>query len=205
MTILFVALISIVSILAFNNKGLFYKLQFNPYQIVHRKQFYRVFSHVLVHADWTHLIVNMLVLYSFGRNVEFQLKYYSNAGFIDNPMLIYAVFLFLGMIVSSISTLLKNKNNPQYNSVGASGVVSAVVFMSIFFSPLDKIYFYLLIPIPGIAFGALYLIYTQYMNKKNSDNINHDAHFYGALFGFIFPILLNFDFINEFLKAFHII
>ena len=205
MTIIFVAIISIVSIVAFNNKTFFYKLQFNPYQAYHRKQWYRIFSHVLLHADWTHLIVNMLVLFSFGRNVEYQLSYYSKQGLIENPILIYITFFILSILIASIPTLIKHKNNYNYNAVGASGAVSAVVFMSIFFSPLDKIYFYLLIPIPGIIFGFLYLLYTQYMNKRNMDNINHDAHFYGAIFGFIFPVILNFEFIKEFLKGVHII
>ena len=77
-----------------------------------------------------------------------------------------------------------------YSAVGASGAVSAVVFTYIFFAPLEKIYFYMVLPIPGIVFGVLYLVYSSYMSRRNSDNINHSAHFWGAVVGFVFPILL---------------
>jgi membrane associated rhomboid family serine protease len=75
--------------------------------------------------------------------------------------------------------------------VGASGAVSAVVFTSIFFRPLDNLYIMGILPIPAIIFGVAYLVYSHYMSKMSSDNINHDAHFIGAVFGFIYPLLLD--------------
>jgi membrane associated rhomboid family serine protease len=75
--------------------------------------------------------------------------------------------------------------------VGASGAVSAVVFTYILFDPLGKLtLFPIPIGIPSIIFGVLYLIYSAYMGKKNIDNIGHDAHFWGAVFGFVFTIAL---------------
>lgn len=94
------------------------------------------------------------------------------------------------MIMATITTVYRQKDNIWYNSVGASGAVSAVVFTSIFFQPTASIYFYAVIPIPGIVFGVLYLAYSHFMSKRGGDNINHDAHFIGAVFGFIFPVFL---------------
>jgi membrane associated rhomboid family serine protease len=96
-------------------------------------------------------------------------------------------------------SIFKHKNNPYYSAVGASGAVMAVVFTTIFFDPWNKLWFFGVIPIPGIVFGILYLAYSVYMGKKNADNIGHDAHFTGAIFGFIFPILINFQLVSIFL------
>jgi len=94
------------------------------------------------------------------------------------------------LIISSTTTLIKYRSEPYYNAVGASGAVSAFVFASIFFSPWQTLLFYF-IPIPGIVFGVLYLIYSNYMSRKDRDHINHDAHFLGAVFGFLYPVLMD--------------
>jgi membrane associated rhomboid family serine protease len=94
------------------------------------------------------------------------------------------------IVLSSVTTVTRYRNTPEYSSIGASGAVSAVLFTYIFFAPLQKIYFYAVLPIPGILFGVLYLGYSSYMGRRNSDNINHAAHFWGAVVGFLFPLLL---------------
>ena len=94
-------------------------------------------------------------------------------------------------MLSVLPSFGKHKDDPAYNAVGASGAVSAVVFASILFVPLGKIYlFFVPIGIPAFIFGGLYLIYSAYMAKRAKDNIGHDAHFWGALFGIVFTIAL---------------
>lgn len=199
MTILIIVITSLISVLAFNNRTLLFRLQFNAYQIFHRKEFYRLLTHGFVHANWWHLIINMLVLYFFGSYVEQTLRMLAIEGFLKLPLLIYlAMYLFAIMFASTIS-LFKFKDNPMYNAVGASGAVSAVVFFMIFFEPWEKIYLYGILGIPGIIFGGLYLIYSQYMSRRGSDNINHDAHFLGAVFGFVFPLFIDLSLIRHFL------
>jgi len=105
----------------------------------------------------------------------------------------------LAIGASSIVSLVKHKDNPNYNALGASGAVSAVVFACIFFAPLEEILFFGVIPVPGILFGIGYLWYSWYMGKKNVDNVGHDAHFYGAIFGFIFPLILRPELIHQFI------
>ncbi len=202
MTLIIVIVTSVISILAFYSENLMSRLIFNPYQVVHRKEWWRLLSHGFLHADWVHLIVNMLVLYSFGRNVESWINQLTVEDYIKSPILTYSLLYFGGIIISTVPTLIKQRNNYMYNSVGASGAVSAVVFTSIFFSPMDKIYFFGAIPIPGIIFAVIYLIYSSYMSRRGKDNINHDAHFAGAVFGFIFPVFIDFDMISHFVNAF---
>ncbi len=199
MTYILVALTALVSIPAFNNNEWFLKLQFNAYQIYHRKEFYRLFTHGLLHASWMHLIVNMLVLIFFGPNVEKYLQYILGPNLQPLSHLIYILFYFGAVIIASISSLFRHKDDVWYNAVGASGAVSAVLFFFIFMNPWELLYLYGIIPIPGIISGVLYLIYSHYMSRKGTDHINHDAHISGAIFGFIFPLLINFRLIFYFM------
>ncbi|MBL7111507.1 MAG: rhomboid family intramembrane serine protease [Bacteroidales bacterium] len=202
MTIFIIIITVAVSVLAFYQDGIMSRLLFNPYQVFHRKEIHRMITHGFLHADWVHLAINMIVLYSFGRNVEAWMGQLKVEGLINNPLIVYGILYFGGIIISSLITLFRHRNNIHYNSVGASGAVSAVIFTSIFFSPLDRIYFFGVVPIPGILFGVIYLIYCSYMSRKSTDNINHDAHFAGAVFGFVFPAFIDFRLIEHFLGAF---
>ena len=176
----------LVSYIAFSNRQLLEKLQFNAAQIVHRQQYYRLLSHALLHAGWSHLFVNMFVLFFFGTAVEQYFKYYFGrmAG-------AYFLLLYIGgTLFSNLWSLYKHRNNYYYNAIGASGAVAAVLFTFIFLNPWEKVYFFGIIPIPGIIFAGLYLLYSYQMSKKEIDNVAHDAHFLGAVFGFILPALL---------------
>lgn len=174
----------VVSIACFSNGSLFNKLSYSPYRMVHANEWYRIISHGFVHADWVHLFVNMFTFLSFGQYVE---KFFSYMGFSGGS---FILLYFGGMIAASLYDLWKYRDNRYYTSIGASGAVSAVLFTAIFLNPWDKIYLFAAIPIPGIVFGFVYLWYCQYMAKRGGDNINHNAHFYGAVYGFVFPILL---------------
>lgn len=198
LTYLIIAATFVISIICFNNNQLFNKLSLKPYRIIHAKEWYRIITHGFVHADWMHLLVNMFTFWSFGQYMEHAFQY---LGFgIWDFLLLY----FGGMIVASISDLIKYRNTSWYTSIGASGAVSAVLFSAIFLNPWDKILLFAAIPIPGILFGVLYLFYCQYMARRGGDNINHNAHFYGAIYGFMLPILLEprlFQmFLNHFIK-----
>ena len=186
-TLLIIAITAIISVIAFGNHELFRRLAFNAYDIKHFKNSYRFVSYALVHADWIHLLVNMMVLYSFGNVVETYYGVYFGA----KGTLYYILLYVGGTALSTLPSYGKHKDNYAYNAVGASGAVSAVLFASIVFSPLGKIIIFPIpIGIPAILFGPLFLFYSAYMNKKNIDNVGHDAHFWGAIFGFAFTIIL---------------
>lgn len=175
----------LISYVAWQRPELFNKLLLWPYGIIKRKQYYRMLTHGFIHADWMHLIINMLVFWSFGRNLIIYFQQVWGT---------YAIILFLSLylssiVISSIYSVIKHKNNHYYSAVGASGATSAILFACLFFDPWNLVYFFGIIPIPGILFGVIYLIYSYWMSKKANDNIGHDAHFWGAVYGFIFPLL----------------
>ena len=197
-TLLIILVTSAVSILCFNGRLNFHALKFNAWAVWNRRQWYRTLSYGLVHSNWGHLIFNMLTLYFFGSVVE---KYFAAAFGNPGGTVLYAVMYVTALAVSTVADLLKFKNNPDYNAVGASGAVSAVLFASILFEPRMGIYiFFIPIPIPGYIFAPIYLLYCWYMARRNIDNIGHSAHFWGAVYGLIFPLICNPGIISHFLS-----
>ena len=198
-----IALTCLVSILAFSNPELFRRFQFNAYAIRHHKQGYRFFTYGLLHAGWAHLAINMFVLWSFGRIVySLYLLIFGNLG------ILYFLLLYIGGIMFSVLfDYGRHKDHEWYNAVGASGAVSAVVFASIILYPAGGIYlFFIPVEIPSPIFGILYLVYSAYMARRGKDNIGHDAHFWGAIFGVVLTIALKpvlfLSFIDELMNIF---
>ncbi len=196
MTTFFIIITVIVSALAFQNHSLYSKLIFNPYTINSQKQWYRFFSSGFIHADVIHLIINMLVLYSFGGIVEY---FYSDA-FGERAGLYFIILYVSSIMISLIPTYNSHKLNPSYNGLGASGAVSAVVFSLILFDPVHRLCLYGFICLPGIIFGLLYLAYCFYMGKRGGDNINHSAHLWGAIYGFSYTFLLKPSLLMDFFE-----
>ena len=202
MTIILIAITVAVSYAAFKSPKLMDQLQFNASKVYYKKEYHRLITHAFVHANWEHLFVNMIVLFSFGLAIETYFKQY----FGNLHSMYYILLYFGGILVSNLYALFKHRKNYYYNSVGASGAVSAILFAAIFFDPWNMIYFFGILPIPGIVFAVLYLVYSYQMGKKQNDNVAHDAHFLGALYGFIFPILLNHRLFESFIdKLFNMI
>lgn len=195
-TYIIIAITVISSYFAFQNPSLMDKLQFNAARVVHKKEYYRLFSHAFVHANWTHLLVNMMVLFFFGPAIESYFGY-----FFGNKSIAYFLLLYVGgILASNLWAIYKHKNDYYYNAVGASGAISAVLFAFIFINPLEILKFYFVIPIPGILFGVGYLFYSYQMGKKGNDNVAHEAHILGAVFGFLFPAFFKPSLIGEFIS-----
>ncbi len=196
-TYIIIGITVLFSFLCFRDVRLFEKNAFVPYRVFRNGEWYRIITHGFVHADMTHLFVNMLTLWSFGLFVEdaFNILDFGKGG--------YAGLYFGGMAAASLFDLFKRKEDASYVSIGASGAVAAVLFTSILLNPWGKILFFGILPVPGLVFGILYLVYCQYMAKRGGDNINHNAHFYGSVFGLLYPVvfkpeLLELFFINVF-------
>ncbi len=182
-TIGIIALTSLISLLSFSNNALKEQLIFSPYSHLNEKKWWLVITHGFIHADYLHLIFNMYVLYIFGGNVE--------RFFLQTSKVAYLYFILLyigGMIFATLPSLIKHRNNSNYKSLGASGAVAAIVFVFIALSPISKMGLIILpgIYIPAFIFGVLYLIAENYMSRKGTTNIAHDAHIAGAIFGLVF-------------------
>jgi membrane associated rhomboid family serine protease len=186
-TLVIVIITSLVSIGAFSNQRIIEDLIFYPPAISERNQWYRFFSCGLIHADWGHLIFNMLSLYLFGRFVEVQFSEI----FDGKGKIFYLLMYILALAVSILPTYFKNRNNYHYRSLGASGAVSAVIFAGLLIAPyLEVFIFFIPIPIPGFIFAPLYLLISALLERKGAGNINHSAHIWGALFGLAFVIVI---------------
>jgi len=178
---------AIVSIVAFSSTTIKEQLLFKPVLIQKRNEWYRFFTSGLIHADWEHLLFNMLTLYLFGEGLETQFNRDNLFG--ENGAILYSTLYISAFPFSMITSYWKHKQNTRYASLGASGAVSAILFASILLNPTIKIGFFILPPvIPGFVFGPAYLLLSSYLNKKGKDNINHAAHIAGAIYGVIFTL-----------------
>lgn len=187
-TIAIIIVTSIASIFCINDQRYFDLLKFNAYDVRHGNQWYRFFSYGFLHAGWLHLFVNMIVLFSFGKILEATLR----SVFHEKYILYYILLYMGGLLLSIIPAYGKHKNDVYYNSVGASGAISSVVFAMILLFPQSVIHLFMIpFGIPSPVFGVLYLAYEFYMSRKAKDNIGHDAHFWGAVYGIIFMIILS--------------
>jgi membrane associated rhomboid family serine protease len=191
-----IGLTVIVSFYAFERPDFLNKLIMNPYRVKHRREYYRFITSGFIHLDHIHIIFNMLSLYFFGTAME--IKFWEVFGPLGYGYFI-ALYI-LGIVVSDIPTYFKHRNNPRYNALGASGGVASVIFAFILFLPLEKLYLYFTVPIPGFILGVLYLFFSWHQGRHGKDNINHDAHLYGALFGLVFCIVLYPRVLPEFIE-----
>ena len=185
-TIGIIVITCLISFSAFNSEKVMNDLIMWPVIVKEKKQYYRFISSGFLHGDLMHLIFNMFTLFIFGQQiVEPACEELSGKW-------MYLVLYFGGMIIADIPSYLKNKNNYNYRSLGASGAVSAVVFAGILFYPTMKMGFFFIPPIiPAYIFGPLYLMYCVFAAKQSRDNINHDAHLWGAIFGMALPLALH--------------
>ncbi|WP_199139675.1 rhomboid family intramembrane serine protease [Pedobacter sp. ASV12] len=168
----------ITSIYAFNDHQLLGKFMMHPYTVSKGRNLYTFITSGLIHADWMHLFFNMFTFYFFAFGLERMIGHWQ-----------FALIYIGSLILSDIPTVIKHKDNYSYHSLGASGAISAVLFSYILFDPTAMLGV-MFIPMPAVLFGVLYLIYSWYMAKRGMDNIGHDAHFFGALTGLVFTVIL---------------
>ncbi len=188
LTYIIISLTCLVSITAFTNRELFAKLLFNPSIIHTNKEWYRFLTHAFLHADFIHLAMNMYVLYMFGRLTEEVLIL--TFGELRGEISFFLLY-FISIVASSAPSFEKHKNDFHYNAVGASGAVSAVVFSAILLNPwMSLSLMFIPIPIPAPIFGLLYLFYCRYMANRGGDNIAHDVHYWGSIFGLVFTLVI---------------
>ncbi len=177
MTLILIAIISVASFIALNNRKFFDAWILYPYRMDEKKEYYRFITSGLIHSTVTHWGFNMFTFFFAGKNLEGDV-----GGFHLTAILI------LGIVISDFPTFVKHRHNRGYRSLGASGGVAAVMFASIMIHPLDT----MLGGLPAFVFAILYLLYSYYQSKSESgDNINHSAHFYGAVVGITYILVLN--------------
>ncbi len=195
-TLVLVVLTCMISIPAFSNRKLFDLLKHHPYTEKREKQYYRWVTSGFLHGSWTHLLINMYVLYEFGRLVE---MYYTKMFGATTGVILYIAMYLLTILLADTPSYYKHQDNPHYSAIGASGGVSGILFTFILFLPWAMLSLYFAIPIPAIIFGVLYLWYESWAGKNQSDNIGHDAHVFGAFAGMLITIALKPSVFSNFL------
>jgi membrane associated rhomboid family serine protease len=178
------ALIILVATLGFsiyglNNPQFVMWAMLRPYRLFRERQYEKLITSGFVHADWGHLIFNLITFYFFAFPLE---RVIGTTRFV--------ALYFIGMVLSEIGTCLKHRNDPNYASLGASGAILAVLFASIVYFPKNSMFIFPLpVPIPAPLFAVGYLVYSYYQSRQNTSNVNHDAHIGGALTGLAFVAL----------------
>ena len=152
-----------------------------PYWLLRKKQYDTVITSGFIHGDLGHLLFNSLTFYFFAPALELTI---GTAKFV--------ALYFIGLILSSLGTIYKQRNNADYAALGASGAILAVLFAYIVYYPTQKLYLYFAVPIPAVLFAFGYVAYSIWASKHQRDNINHDAHLDGALTGLVFVGLTDF-------------
>jgi len=192
-TLLILAVTCVVSFMALNNSKLMDDLLLWPPAIQRSREYYRLVTYGLVHADFGHLLFNMITLFFFGRMMEpFYAARLGTLGFL--------LFYLGGLVVSILPTYLNNRGNARYRSLGASGAVSAVLFAFILLAPWARIYVFV-VPMPAIIYGLLYTAYSIYMDRRGQGNVNHSAHLWGAAYGVAFTLLVEPRVLSHFIGA----
>ena len=182
LTLALIALTCVVSFLAFGRPALMQQLILWPPAIARRGEYWRLLSYGLIHADAGHLFFNMVTLYFFGRAMEpLFVARIGPAGYLG--------FYAGALLASILPTYLRNRDNPDYHSLGASGAVSAVLFAFILLQPWALIFVFFL-PVPSIVYAVLYIGYSIWMDRRGTDNVNHSAHLWGAVYGMLFTVMM---------------
>lgn len=185
-TLAIIVITALVTIYGWQNESFLDSMVLNPQKVIRRGQWHRLLTSGFVHADIGHLVFNMFTLYFFGTLIE----QVFGVLFGESGSIYLLVFYLVAIIVSDLPTLIRYRDRSSYNSLGASGGVSALLFAAIMFVPTEKILIMGIIPIPGFIFGALYMGYSFYESRRGRGTINHDAHLFGAIFGIVVVILL---------------
>ena len=174
-----------ISLLAWQKPSWMDAMTMSPYRINKKQEYWRFLTSGFIHADFTHLFFNLFSFYFFGT----QLEYIFSIIFPGIGGYVYVVFYLLAILVADLPTYFKQRNNSYFNSLGASGAVSAVIFAGIMFFPTEKIYLFGVLGIPGFIYAGLFTWYSIAMDRKGRDYVNHSAHLYGGLFGVLFITL----------------
>ncbi|MBI2275206.1 MAG: rhomboid family intramembrane serine protease [Chitinophagaceae bacterium] len=185
-TLIILLLTCVISFTAFSNEKITNDMIFYPTAVTNHNQWYRFITCGFIHADFMHLAFNMYTFYLFGDMVERAFT----AIYGEMGKALYIVMYISALVVCLLPTYFKHRNDYYYRSLGASGAVSAVIFIGIFLNPtMGMGIFPIPFHIPAFIFGPLYLGISAYLAKKGHGNINHSAHIWGALYGVVFLVI----------------
>lgn len=167
------------SMRGFKDYSFFEQYKFNI-GALQRGEKIRMISSGFLHVNWQHFMFNMISLYFFAHIVIYQL----------GALNFYLVYLF-SLLAGNLLSFYFHKNEPFYSAVGASGAVTGIVYSAILLQPDMNMFIYFIpVPIPSYVVGVGYLLFSIYGMKTKLGNIGHDAHFGGAVGGYLMTLFL---------------
>jgi len=178
-TVVILLITTVATFLAFRRPDLKERWIFRPDAILRHKEFDRLLTTGLIHADWTHFGFNAFSFYSFARNIEIIYGWKS-------LLLVYSASILGGSLLSLII-----HRHHDYRALGASGGVCGVIFASIFLLPGGSIpIFPIPIGIPAYLYAIIFLVGSFVAQRRQIGNIGHDAHLGGAIVGLLTATLM---------------
>lgn len=182
LTLVLIGVTVLVSWLAWKNPRLLERLILWPPAISRGRQYDRLLTHGFIHADWQHLLFNMITLFFFGRYAEAVIGHFIGPGG-------FLAFYLSAILIAILPTYLRHRDDERYRSLGASGAVSAVLFAFIMIEPWSWIFVFF-VPVPAIAYGVFFVGYSYWMDRHGQSHTNHSAHLSGAIYGVLFILAM---------------
>jgi membrane associated rhomboid family serine protease len=178
-TLIIIALNVLCSFKGFKDRSFFETYKFNVGGIKRGEKLRTLVSGFL-HVDLQHLLFNMITLYFFADQVIYKVGSF------------YFFLIYFGsLIFGNLLSYYFHKNESYYSAVGASGAVTGILYAAILLFPGMELYLYFIpIPIPSYIVGVGYMLYSIYGMKSRVGNIGHDAHFGGAIGGYVLTLLI---------------
>jgi membrane associated rhomboid family serine protease len=178
-TLIIIALNALCSFKGFKERSFFESYKFNIGGIK-RGEKLRMLVSGFLHVDLQHLLFNMITLYFFADHVIHSL----------GPFYFFLIY-FGSLMFGNLLSYYFHKNESYYSAVGASGAVTGILYAAILLYPGMELYLYFIpIPIPSYVVGVGYMLYSIYGMKSRVGNIGHDAHFGGAIGGYVLTLLI---------------
>jgi membrane associated rhomboid family serine protease len=185
-TCLFLTAILVSGCIGFYQRRYYYRMVLHPVSVVRQREWYRLLTADWVHNDWLHLLLNGLILYAFGGNLEELLRKTSAWGSLQ-----FGLIYLTSMLAANVAVTFRHRQDFGYSTAGASGSIMGCMFGLILVAP-NLIAFYL--PVAGAVksswFGLYSIVLLLAYHRRKDGMISYEAHFFGALGGIAATLII---------------
>ncbi|MEQ9316945.1 MAG: rhomboid family intramembrane serine protease [Henriciella sp.] len=143
-----------------------------------RREYHRFLTAGFLHGGVFHLLINMFVLFQFGRIIE---------DILGTPK--FLIVYFAALIGGNFWAYLENFRKPDYRALGASGATSGIILSFCLFLPFAQLLFFV-IPMPAVVFAVAFIGISIMLAQNENRVIGHEAHIGGALFGLVATMIV---------------